>query len=206
MHNPKLPNIQTVLLPTVFPPPYLIVGGPVWYWFPLLLPNIHLPIWPNPIDFCLISPQHLLPVLYSLIPWYWENFRHCWWWDPLSIGTFFFVTDLKPASFNTFLTVWGVTELDMVEFMNWVAWIALSSFPELIWQIIDCLLWGESLEGQPPGWFSLSPSTSLLILPIVPFPRPILAWIWQWEYPSLRRETTEECFSVEMDFIVVVRR
>ena len=42
-------------------------GGPVWYWFPLLLPNIHFPIWPNPIDFCLISPQHLLPVLHSPI-------------------------------------------------------------------------------------------------------------------------------------------
>ena len=26
------------------------------------------------------------------------------------------------------------------------------------------------------------------------------------EYPSLRRETTEECFSAEMDFIVVVKR
>ena len=51
----------------------------------------------------------------------------------------------------------------------------------------------------------LIPSTSLLILPIVPFPRPILAWIWQWEYPSLRRETTEEHFSAEMDFMVVVR-
>ena len=42
-------------------------GSPVWYWFPLLLPNIHLPIWPNPIELCLISPQHPLPVLHSLI-------------------------------------------------------------------------------------------------------------------------------------------
>ena len=54
-------------------------------------------------------------------PWYWANFRYCWWWDPLSIGTFFFVTDLKPASFNTFLTVWGVTELDMVNL--WIEWL-----------------------------------------------------------------------------------
>ena len=89
----------------------------------------------------------------------------------------------KTCSFNTFLTVWGVTGVGRVESMNWMAWTALSSFPEVIWLIIDCLWWGESLEGQPPGWFSLSPSTSLLILPIVPFPRPVLTCTWWWEYP-----------------------
>jgi hypothetical protein len=37
--------------------------------------------------------------------------------------------------------------------------------------MIDYLSHTESSKGQPPGWFSLFPSTSLLILPIVPFPR-----------------------------------
>ena len=111
--------------------------------------------------------------------WYCANSRCCWWCDALSIGTFFFVADWRPASFNTFLTVWGVTGAVIVEFMNLVAWTALSSLPELIWWIIDRLSQGER---QPPGWFSLSPTTSWLILPIVPFSRPVLACTWRWEY------------------------
>ena len=63
----------------------------------------------------------------------------------------------------------------------------------------------ESLEGRPLGQFSLSPNTSLLILPTVDFPRLVLSCIWQREYPSLRREMTEERCGVEMAFMVVVR-
>ena len=72
----------------------------------------------------------------------------------------------------------------MTELMNWVAWTALSSLPEL---------------------FSLFPFHFLPILPTIPFLRPVLAWIWWWEYPSLRREMIDKCWAVEMDFIVVVR-
>ena len=63
--------------------------GPVCYWFPLLLPNIHLPIWPNPIDFCLISLQHLLPVLHS----------------PISIvlGKFYTLLTMRPLKHRDFL-------------------------------------------------------------------------------------------------------
>ena len=92
-----------------------------------------------------------------------------------------------------------------VELMNWVTWTALSSLPERICQIIECRSQEESLEGQPLGQFSLSPSTSLLILPTVDFPRPVLSCIWQREYPSVRREMTEECCAAEMAFMVVVR-
>ena len=86
-----------------------------------------------------------------------------------------------------------------------MAWTALSSLPDLVCQIIECWSREESLEGQPLGQFSLSPSTSLLILPTVDFPRPVLSCIWWREYPSLRREMTEECCAVEMAFMVVVR-
>ena len=90
----------------------------------------------------------------------------------------------------------------IVELINWVTWTALFSLPDLICQIIEC--WSqESLEGWPLGQFSLSSNTSLLILPTVDFPRPVLSCIWQREYPSLRREMTEECCAVEMAFMVV---
>ena len=89
--------------------------------------------------------------------------------------------------------------------MNWVAWTALSSFLVVICQIIEWQSQEESLEGRPLGQFSLFPNTSLLILPTVDFPRPVLSWIWQREYPSLRREMTEECCAAEMAFMMVVR-
>ena len=55
------------------------------------------------------------------------------------MGIFFFVAEQKSASFNAFLTVWGLTGLEMTELMNCVAWTALSSFLVVIWWIIDCL-------------------------------------------------------------------
>ena len=61
----------------------------------------------------------------------------------------------------------------IVELINWVTWTALSSLPDLICRIIECWSQEESLEGQPLGQFSLSSSTSLLILPTVDFPRPV---------------------------------
>ena len=76
----------------------------------------------------------------------------------------------------------------MMLLMNWVAWTALSSFPEVIWQIIDCLSQAESLDGWPPGLFSFSKSTFLLILFTVPIPTPVLAvWIAPFEERDDRR-------------------
>ena len=48
-------------------------------------------------------------------------------------------------------------------------------------------------------------SHNLTLLPTVEFPRPVLSCIWQREYPSLRREMTEERCAAEMAFMVVVR-
>ena len=125
--------------------------------------------------------------------------------NSLQHRNFLFVAEWRPASFNVLLTVWDKTGSGMIELINLVVWMALSSFPVVIWQRIVCLSWVDNLEGCPPEWFSLFPSTSLLILPTVPFPRPVLAWIWHWKYPSLRRETTEEHWAAEIGLMVMVK-
>ena len=115
-----------------------------WFWS-------HLTITPSTVQFS----------------WYLANLSHLWWCVSLSIGTFFLVAEWNPASFNAFLTVWGWTGCVRVELLKFVAWTALSSLPELICQIMDCLSQIESLEGQPPGLFSLLASMSFPILLIV---------------------------------------
>ena len=90
-------------------------------------------------------------------------------------------TDLKLSSFSTFLTGWGVTGLGIMLLMYLVASVALSSLPEVICQIIECLSIVESLEGQPPLLFSCSISNCFLIFPIVDFPRPVFDSIWHKE-------------------------
>src|SRR5258708_7866238 len=69
---------------------------------------------------------------------------------------------------------------------------------------MDVLSQAESLEGRPPGLFSLSVSTSFLILPTVDFPRPVLLSISLTEYPCSSKEMTEVQLAVEVAFMVVV--
>ena len=154
----------------------------------------------DPILLILVSSQHNTLFQSSTVQFSWSLANlslHCRC-VALSIGTFFFVAEWRPASFSILLTVWDETGSEIMELMNWVAWTALSSFSVVIWCTILCLSCVENLDGWPPGWFSLFSSTSLLILPTVPSPRPVPACIWWWEYPSLRRETTGSCWAAEI--------
>ena len=47
--------------------------------------------------------------------------------------------------------------------------------------------------------------TFLALLPTFSLPRFVLAWIWWFEYPWSRRETTEEWQAVKMAFMTMVR-
>src|SRR6267154_1441009 len=70
---------------------------------------------------------------------------------------------------------------------------------------MDVLSRAKSLEGHPPGLFSLSVSTCFLVLPTVDFPRPVLLSISLREYPCSSKEMTEAQLAVEVAFMVVVR-
>jgi len=129
-----------------FPPPCLTVGAVVQSdcGSPHFFQTYTFPS--DPILLIFVSSVHNTLFQSSIVQfsWYWANFRCHWRWVPLSIGTFFFVADCKPASFNMFLTVWGVMGVEVGGIYDWVAWTALSSFPELIWRMINCLSWGEA--------------------------------------------------------------
>ena len=121
------------------------------------------------------------------------------------MGTFFFVAEWKPLSWSTLLTVCGWTWCRRVELMKWVAWTAVSSFPDWIWWIIDVLSRAESLEGCPPWLFSLPVSTPFWILPTVDLPRPVLLSISLTEYPCSSKERTEAWLAAEVAIMMIDR-
>ena len=82
-------------------------------------------------------------------------------WEAERRGFFFFTTAFREASLRVFLTVCEETGVPMMVLMKWVAWTAFLAFSVRILWTIAQLLVGESLEGQPPWWFSLSGWTSL---------------------------------------------
>ena len=98
----------------------------------------------------------------------------CFLWAAVRRGFLALITALKSDFFREFLTVWGWTGCEIRLLINWVAWTALSSCPEVI--LLAILLWsaGESLEDLPPFSFSLFPSIVLLILDTVALLRSVI--------------------------------
>ena len=64
----------------------------------------------------------------------------------MSNGHFCLTTEQNFCFLSKFLTVWGQTGEGRMLLIKWVAWVALSSFPVVIWQIIDCVSQEESLK------------------------------------------------------------
>ena len=172
----------------LFPPPCLTVDVVVLSESGVPFSFYTLPS--DPILLIFISSDHRTLFQSSTVQFscFWANLRQFCWWVCLNSGCFCLTTEWKFLSLSAFLTVWGVTGEGRMSVMKWAAWTALSSFPVVILWIIDCLLWEESLEGQPPLLFSLSKSVLFWILPTVNLPKPVLDSIWWTEYPSLKEK------------------
>ena len=134
------------------------------------------------------------------LTWYLANLRCSNLCSFLSRGCILLTTSQKSSCLSTFLTVWGVTGSGRMLMMKWVASTALSSLQLVIWWIIDCLLPEDSLEKHPPLLFSLSPSISLLILPMIDFPRPVLDSIWCKGITLLKKGDDGRVFSGRCGF------
>ena len=142
----------------LFPPPCLTVGvvvlsesGSPFSFQVYTLPS-------DPILLIFVSSDHRTLFQSSTVQFscFWANLRRFCQWSCLSSGCFCLTTERKFFCLRAFLTVWGQTGEGRMLLMKWVAWVALSSFPVVIWRIIDCVSQEESLEGWPPLLFSLS--------------------------------------------------
>ena len=159
----------------LFPPPCLTVGVVVLLesGVPFSFQVYTLPS--DPIFLIFVSSDYRTLFQSSTVQFscFWANLGWFCWWACLSSGCFCLTTEQKFLSLSAFLTVFGVTGEGRMSLIKWTASTALSSFPVVIWQIIDCVSWEERLEGQPPLLFSLSKSVFFLILPTVNLPKPV---------------------------------
>ena len=144
----------------LFPPPWLTVGvvvlsesGAPFSFQVYTLPS-------DPILLIFVSYDHrtLFQSSTVQVSSFWENLRWFCQWACLSSGHYCLTTEWKFLCLSAFLTVWGQTREGrmLMMMMKWVAWVALSNFPVMIWWIIDCVSQEESCEGWPPLLLSLS--------------------------------------------------
>ena len=136
-----------------------------------------------PILLILVSSDQRSPFQSSIVQcWYLRAKTNLFFlWETERRGFFFFTTAFREASLRLFLTVCEETGVLMMVLMKWVAWTALLAFPVRILWTIAHLLVGESLEGWPPWWFSLSGWTFWRTLATVDFPIPVWDAMFQQE-------------------------